>query len=176
MTILGTRKFLANLNYEHGMPEKIGVLLVNLGTPEAPTPKAVRPYLKEFLSDPRVVEIPRLIWWPILNFIILNIRPKKSAEKYASVWTKDGSPLMVNSIGQLDGLKRLLMEANKKIVVEFAMRYGNPSIDSAILRMMVRTFKSCSFYLSIHSTPVVPRLPSLTKFLRVSRNSETLPP
>ena len=77
-----------------------------------------------------------MIWWPILNFIILNIRPKKSAEKYASVWTKDGSPLMVNSIGQLDGLKRLLMEANKKIVVEFAMRYGNPSIDSAILRMM----------------------------------------
>ena len=136
MSILATRKFLANLNYEHGTPEKIGVLLVNLGTPEAPTPTALRPYLKEFLSDPRVVEIPRLIWWPILNFIILNIRPKKSAEKYASVWTKDGSPLMVNSIGQLEGLKRLLMEANKKIVVELAMRYGNPSIDSAILRMM----------------------------------------
>ena len=74
MTILGTRKFLANLNYEHGSPEKIGVLLVNLGTPEAPTPTALRPYLKEFLSDPRVVEIPRLIWWPILNLIILNMK------------------------------------------------------------------------------------------------------
>ena len=75
------------------------------------------------------MEIPRLIWWPILNLIILNIRPKKSAEKYMSVWTEDGSPLMVNSIGQLNGLKRALMETNKKIVVEFAMRYGNPSID-----------------------------------------------
>ena len=114
MTILGTRKFLANLNYEHGMPEKIGVLLVNLGTPEAPTPNCCSTLSQRIFIGPRVVEIPRLIWWPILNFIILNIRPKKSAEKYASVWTKDGSPLMVNSIGQLDGLKRLLMEANKK--------------------------------------------------------------
>ena len=83
MTILGARKFLANLNYEHGKPEKIGVLLVNLGTPEAPTPNAVRPYLKEFLSDPRVVEIPvDLVAY--FKFIILNIRPK-NLQKSTSV-------------------------------------------------------------------------------------------
>ena len=69
---------------------RVGVLLVNLGTPDAPTPQAVRRYLKQFLSDRRVVEIPRLIWWPILNGIILNIRPKKSAHAYAQVWTPDG--------------------------------------------------------------------------------------
>ena len=102
MSIIGATKFFSNQNFKHGNIGKIGVLMVNLGTPEAPTADALRPYLKEFLSDPRVVEIPRLIWWPILNLIILNIRPKKSAEKYLSVWTEQGSPLMVNSMGQLN--------------------------------------------------------------------------
>jgi len=74
---------------------RAGVLLVNLGTPEAPTPAAVRRYLREFLSDRRVVEIPRLAWWPILNFIVLPIRAPKSAKKYATVWTPEGSPLRV---------------------------------------------------------------------------------
>src|SRR3569832_2235726 len=73
----------------------VGVLLINLGTPEAPTPEAVRVYLKEFLSDPRVVEIPRAVWWPILNFFILPTRPKVSAKRYEQVWTRDGSPLKV---------------------------------------------------------------------------------
>ena len=136
MSILGATKFFSNPNYKHGSADKVGVLLVNLGTPEAPTADALRPYLKEFLSDPRVVEIPRLIWWPILNLIILNVRPKKSAEKYLSVWTEQGSPLMVNSLGQLAGLKRKLKGRNEKIVVELAMRYGKPSINSAILKMM----------------------------------------
>lgn len=81
--------------YTHGTPAKTGILLVNLGTPDAPTAAAVRPYLKEFLSDPRVVEIPQPVWWLILNGIILNVRPKKSAAKYASIWMKEGSPLRV---------------------------------------------------------------------------------
>ena len=79
--------------YPHGQAPRTGILIVNLGTPAAPTAAALRPYLKEFLSDPRVVEIPRLVWWPILNGIILTVRPAKSAKKYASVWTDEGSPL-----------------------------------------------------------------------------------
>ena len=82
-------------NFAHGQTETIGILLVNLGTPDAPTPKAVRRYLKEFLSDPRVVEVPRLLWWLILNGIILNLRPRRSAHAYAQVWTAEGSPLLV---------------------------------------------------------------------------------
>jgi ferrochelatase len=84
---------------------KIGVLLVNLGTPDAPTTGAVRRYLKEFLSDPRVVEIPKLVWWPILNGIILNTRPSKSAHAYAQVWTEDGSPLAAITKAQAAALQ-----------------------------------------------------------------------
>jgi len=86
--------------YTHGSQPKVGILLANLGTPEAPTAKALRPYLQQFLMDRRVVEIPRLIWWCILHGIILIVRPKKSAEKYASIWRKDGSPLMVYAVQQ----------------------------------------------------------------------------
>ena len=84
-------------NYQHGSSSKTGILLVNLGTPDAPTAKALKPYLKEFLSNSRVIEIPKWVWWPILNIIILNTRPKKSAEKYSLVWTKEGSPLRVHT-------------------------------------------------------------------------------
>lgn len=83
--------------HRHGTAPRTGVLLINLGTPEAPTAAAVRPYLKEFLGDPRVVEMPRVLWWLILNGIILNTRPKKSAEKYAKIWTAEGSPLLVHT-------------------------------------------------------------------------------
>ncbi|MFZ9409709.1 MAG: ferrochelatase, partial [Burkholderiaceae bacterium] len=82
-------------DFTHGTALRTGLLLINLGTPDAPTAVALRTYLKEFLSDPRVVEIPKLVWWPILNGIILNVRPKKSATKYASVWMEEGSPLRV---------------------------------------------------------------------------------
>ena len=82
-------------SYTHGTPEKTAVLLVNLGTPESPTAPAVKPYLREFLGDPRVVEIPKLVWWLILNGVILNTRPKKSAAKYATIWLPQGSPLKV---------------------------------------------------------------------------------
>ena len=119
--------------YTHGTIARTGILLVNLGTPEAPTQKALRPYLKQFLSDPRVVEIPRPIWWLILNGIILNTRPKKSAEKYASVWTKDGSPLRVYTEKQALLLRGYLGERIKSPhTVAWAMRYGSPSVDSVI--------------------------------------------
>ncbi len=107
----------------------IGVLLVNLGTPDAPTPAAVRRYLAEFLSDPRVVEIPRAVWWPILHGIILNTRPKKSAHAYRQVWTDKGSPLAAITADQARALQSGLGDA---VQVDWAMRYGNPSIASRI--------------------------------------------
>lgn len=113
----------------------VGVLLVNLGTPEAPTPAAVRRYLAEFLSDPRVVEIPRAIWKPILHGIILRTRPAKSAHAYGQVWTEKGSPLAAITAGQALALQQRLGEA---VRVDWAMRYGNPSIP-ARLRAMQET-------------------------------------
>lgn len=108
-----------------------GVLLVNLGTPAAPTPQAVRTYLAEFLGDPRVVEIPRFIWLPILRGLVLRKRPAESAAKYAKVWTSEGSPLMVHTRRQADLLRAALPEAR----VEFAMRYGEPSIASGLAKL-----------------------------------------
>jgi ferrochelatase len=120
----------------HGQPVRTGILLVNLGTPAAPTAQALRPYLKEFLSDPRVVEIPRLVWWLILNGIILNTRPKKSAEKYAAIWTADGSPLRVHTEKQAKLLHGWLGEKlTSPLKVEYAMRYGQPSIPATLARM-----------------------------------------
>jgi len=122
--------------FTHGTPVKTGVLLINLGTPDAPTAKAVRPYLREFLSDPRVVEIPRIIWWLILNGIILNVRPKKSAAKYATIWTKEGSPLRVHTEKQAVLLQGYLGERSKApLVVDYAMRYGNPSVPSVLRKL-----------------------------------------
>ncbi|MFC0588615.1 ferrochelatase [Novosphingobium aquiterrae] len=108
---------------------KIGVLLVNLGTPDAPDAASVRRYLKEFLSDRRVVEIPRLVWWPILNGIILNTRPKKSAHAYSQVWSEDGSPLAAITKAQALALQARLGD---DAMVDWAMRYGNPAIGTQI--------------------------------------------
>lgn len=125
--------YLTEPPFQHGTPAKTGILLVNLGTPEAPTAPALRRYLKEFLSDPRVVEIPRPIWWLILNGIVLNTRPKKSAAKYASIWMPEGSPLKVHTERQAKLLKGWLGERIKSpFQVEYAMRYGNPSIASVV--------------------------------------------
>lgn len=120
----------------HNSLPATGILITNLGTPDAPTSKAVRKYLAEFLSDPRVIEISKLIWWPILYGIILTLRPHKSAEAYNKVWTNEGSPLKVISERQVAGLTtRLQQLINGPVVVELAMRYGNPSIRSALERM-----------------------------------------
>lgn len=114
-------------------PSKIGVLLTNLGTPDAATPSAVKRYLKEFLWDPRVVEQPRWLWWLVLNGVILNIRPKKSAAAYQTVWTEDGSPLMAISRQQEKAIRaKLKAKYGEDVVVELAMRYGNPSVKSAL--------------------------------------------
>ena len=119
----------------HGAPRRTAVLLVNLGTPEAPTAPALRRYLKQFLWDPRVVEIPRPVWWLILNGIILNTRPAKSAAKYAKIWMADGSPLKVHTERQAKLLKGWLGEAGSPdIEVAWAMRYGQPSIGGVLDR------------------------------------------
>lgn len=111
---------------------RIGVLLVNLGTPEAPNAPAVRRYLKQFLSDKRVVEIPSLIWQPILRGIILNVRPKKSAANYAKIWMPEGSPLAVYTKAQAEALQARLGDA---VDVRYAMRYGQPSIERQLAAM-----------------------------------------
>jgi protoporphyrin/coproporphyrin ferrochelatase len=117
----------------HGSRGRTGILYVNLGTPDAPTAAATRRYLKEFLWDPRVVEIPRSVWWLILNGIILNTRPKKSAAKYATIWEKEGSPLAVHTERQAKLLRGALGAAgHPDIEVAFAMRYGNPSVASKL--------------------------------------------
>lgn len=111
------------------MPDGVAVLLVNLGTPDAPTPAAVKRYLREFLSDPRVVEIPAVVWQPILRGIILNLRPRKSAQAYREVWTDEGSPLAAITARQAEALQARLGGVAR---VDWAMRYGNPSIASRI--------------------------------------------
>ncbi len=116
----------------HGAAPRTAVLVCNLGTPDAPTPAALRRYLGEFLSDPRVVEIPRLLWWPILHGIILRLRPAKSARKYATVWTPEGSPLLVWTDKVAKMLRGYLGERGHDVTVRFAMRYGNPSMASVL--------------------------------------------
>src|SRR6516165_4729792 len=112
------------------------VLLVNLGTPDAPTPTAVRRYLAEFLSDPRVIDAPRWLWLPILHGIILRVRPRRSAHAYASIWTPQGSPLRVFSEALARGLdERLRAVSDDTVAVVLAMRYGQPSIGSALERL-----------------------------------------
>ena len=125
--------------FAHDRAPKVGVLLVNLGTPDAPTPAAVRRYLADFLTDPRVVEIPPPIWRPILHGVVLRTRPKQSAAKYALIWGKDGSPLLVHSLKQRTLLLGLLGQRLKAAglpsdhaPVELAMRYGRPAIDGAL--------------------------------------------
>lgn len=130
-------KYQSQTGFAHNQTDKIGVLITNLGTPQAPTKKALKPYLKQFLSDPRVVEVPKLIWWFILNGIILNLRPKRSAAAYATVWSEEGSPLLVHTKNQAQGLaKRFANTWGDDVMVEYAMRYGQPSIDDAIEKLL----------------------------------------
>ncbi len=110
-------------------PRRIGVLLMNLGTPDDPSPRSVRRYLKEFLSDRRVVELPAIAWQPILRGIILNTRPKKSAHAYRQVWSDQGSPLAAITRAQSDAMQGAFGE---NVMVDWAMRYGNPSIATRI--------------------------------------------
>ncbi|MFP4496263.1 MAG: ferrochelatase [Halochromatium sp.] len=129
-------KYKSVVGFEHDMSEHLGVLMLNLGTPEAPTPTAVRRYLSEFLQDPRVVEIPRPIWWLILHGVILRVRPSRSAKAYQAVWTDKGSPLLDVARRQAAGLQAILGERlGDNVHVELGMRYGKPSVAEALGRL-----------------------------------------
>ena len=127
--------FSSEPTFTHGTGQRTAVVLVNLGTPEAPTRRALRRYLKEFLSDPRVVEIPRLVWWFILNLVILPFRSGQSAKKYQSIWTREGSPLMFHTQKQAQLLRGLLGERGHRVEVAMAMRYGSPSIPDVLAKL-----------------------------------------
>jgi protoporphyrin/coproporphyrin ferrochelatase len=131
-------RYLSEPAFSHDRAGRLGVLLVNLGTPDAPTTSAVRRYLAEFLSDPRVVEIPRAVWKPLLHGVVLRTRPARSAQRYATIWTRDGSPLLVHSLRQKTLLLGYLGQRLKALglpsdyaQVELGMRYGSPSIAGA---------------------------------------------
>jgi ferrochelatase len=116
----------------NGAGDRVGILLINLGTPDAPEARAVRRYLAEFLSDPRVIELPKFAWKPILHGVILRTRPRKSAEAYNQIWTNEGSPLRVIAHRQAEALRKRLPDLS----IHYAMRYGHPGIASAIERMV----------------------------------------
>jgi len=157
----------------------VGVLLVNLGTPDGPTLGAVRRYLAEFLSDSRVIEIPRLIWWPILHGIILNTRPRKSAHAYAQVWTEQGSPLAAVTAGQAEKLQQRLGEA---VTVGWAMRYGNPAIASEVERLKAAGCERILFaplypqYSGATSASAMDALSDALRAMRWQPAVRTLPP
>ena len=128
--------YIGNTDFKHDSDPCTGVLVTNLGTPDAPTTSALRRYLAEFLADPRVVEIPKLIWWFILHGVILRTRPKRSAAVYRKIWTEAGSPLLAISKKQVAAIQTFLdQHATEKFHVELAMRYGNPSIQSGLEKL-----------------------------------------
>ena len=127
---------LGSSNYDHRTPERLGVLLVNLGTPAAPTPVAVRRYLSQFLSDPRVIDYPRWLWLPILHGVILRLRPRKSAHAYQQIWTPQGSPLLLHTQALAQALHtRLQSDLHSDAQLALGMSYGEPSIASALSQL-----------------------------------------
>jgi ferrochelatase len=164
--------------HAHGAVPRTGILLVNLGTPAAPTAAAVRRYLREFLSDPRVVEIPRVVWNPILHGVILRTRPRRSAERYAAVWTKDGSPLQVHTARQAKLLQGLVGERLKlPVSVEHAMRYGEPSIAATLTRMRaagVGRLLLLPLYPQYAASTTASTLDAVSDWLRRARNQPEL--
>jgi ferrochelatase len=122
-------QYLGTPDYTHGTPARVGVLLVNLGTPADPSPGAVRRYLAEFLWDPRVIEMPRWLWWLVLHGIILRVRPKRSAHAYQKIWTPAGSPLLLESRALAEAMgRRLAQRFGDRVTVDLAMTYGQPAI------------------------------------------------
>jgi protoporphyrin/coproporphyrin ferrochelatase len=126
-------QFIGTPDYQHGDAARAGVLLVNLGTPDDPSTASVRRYLAEFLWDPRVIEMPRALWWMILHGIILRVRPRRSAHAYQKIWTERGSPLLIESQGLADALgARLARQFGDRVIVDLAMTYGRPSIHDVL--------------------------------------------
>ncbi len=129
-------KYIGNVDFDHGTPAKAAVLLINLGTPRAPETREVRLFLRELLSDPRVVEIHRLVWWCILHLLVLNFRPRKSARAYRKVWSDDGSPLLVKTVAIQKALSASLTKRGLDwLEVEIAMCYGEPAIGDVLHRL-----------------------------------------
>ncbi|MGD9587081.1 MAG: ferrochelatase, partial [Brachymonas sp.] len=118
--------------HAHGRRSRVAVVLCNLGTPEAPRPAEVRRYLAQFLSDPRVVELPRALWLTLLHGVILRTRPARSAAKYASIWQKEGSPLLIWTRRQAQLLQGWMGHQGHDVIVTHAMRYGQPALDDVL--------------------------------------------
>jgi protoporphyrin/coproporphyrin ferrochelatase len=163
-------RYLPEPEARQGSAAKPAILLINLGTPDSPTPQALRRYLKQFLSDPRVIEIPRALWLPILHGFVLNTRPVRSARKYASVWYPEGSPLRVHSERQA----RLLGERfGPEVRVELAMRYGAPSIPDALARLKSEGCERVlvfPLYPQYAASTTASALDQVAEFLRRTRN------
>ena len=134
-------KYIGEKNYEHGSKEKIGVLITNLGTPDAPNKEELKVYLNQFLSDPRVIELPKILWQILLKLVILQIRPSKSAEAYKQIWTDKGSPLLDIANRQLNKIQTSFPSNNENIVFEVGMRYGNPSIPDALSKLQKKQIR-----------------------------------
>jgi ferrochelatase len=170
-------KFINNKDFQHGSSEATGILITNLGTPDAANKKALKKYLKQFLSDPRLVEsnFPRWVWLLILNLIILNIRPAKSAQAYAKVWGQfgNGSPLLDISLQQLSGLKELIgNQFNGPVEIALGMRYGNPSIESALEELKqkkVRRLLVLPLYPQYSATTTASTFDEVTRVLQTWR-------
>jgi ferrochelatase len=167
-------RYLPEPEHRHGTVAKTAILLINLGTPDAPTQQAVRRYLKQFLSDPRVIEIPRVLWLPILHGLVLSTRPRKSARKYASIWSSEGSPLKVHTERQAR-LLRGYFEAQvpMPLTVDFAMRYGEPSIGGTLERLKAGGCERVlvlPLYPQYAASTTASALDQLAEFLRRTRN------
>lgn len=165
--------------YVHGSGSRIGVLLVNVGTPEAPTPGAVRSYLREFLSDPRVVEIPRAVWLPVLHLWILATRPQASARRYAQVWMSEGAPLRVHTERQVKLLRGYLGERAPALplTVDYAMRYGKPSIPDRLGEMKAQRCERIllvPLYPQYSATTTATAFDTAFRSLQQSRNQPAL--
>ena len=156
--------FLGEENFSHEDKQKVGVIICNLGSPDSYSTKDVRKYLREFLSDKRVIEVPKIIWWLVLNLFILPFRPRKSAALYKSVWLEEGSPLLVYSKRFLSKIKNL-NENSEYLEFELAMRYGNPSLEKALLSLKE---KNCRKILLLPLFPQYSAVTAATIFDKVS--------
>ena len=148
--------------------ESTGILLVNLGTPKSPDIEDVRKYLSEFLSDPDVIRLPRFLWLPLLHLIILRVRPRKSAQLYKKIWSKNGSPLLYNSTLQLNSLKNKLDSENTNFFLDIAMRYGDPSIESKIKKFYEKGIRN------ILIIPMFPQYSTTTTKSIIKRTNSVL--
>ena len=159
--------------YQHGSQEKLGILVVNLGSPDAPKAGAVRRYLAEFLWDSRVVEIPRLLWWLILHGIILRFRPARAARAYQKIWSDQGSPLIAISRQQARALEKTLQDRFRgNVIVDLAMRYGKPSIQSglhALRKAGARRLLILPMYPQYSATTTASVFDEVTRVLRTWR-------